>query len=84
MENYAGQTYDVDAPFTSKAILTGGMQTSYRRKIYGGRIGWRVQFNAQNLFSETGLRKIGANSDGSPVWGIAPARAFELSNSFEF
>ena len=84
LENYAGQTYDVDAPFTSKAILTGGMQTSYRRKIYGGRIGWRVQFNAQNLFSETGLRKIGANSDGSPVWGIAPARAFELSNSFEF
>jgi len=84
LDNYAGQTYDVDAPFTSKAILTGGMQTSYRCKIYGGRIGWRVQFNAQNLFSETGLRKIGANSDGSPVWGIAPARAFELSNSFEF
>jgi hypothetical protein len=84
LENYAGQVYDVDAPFTSKAALAGGMQATYRRKIFGGRVNWRVQLNAQNLFSETGLRKIGANSDGSAVWGINPARSYELSNTFEF
>ena len=42
----------------------------------------RARQTRQHLVA--GLRKIGANSDGSPVWGIAPARAFELSNSFEF
>ena len=84
MENYAGQVYDIDAPFTSKATLTGGIQATYRRKIFGGRINWRVQLNAQNVFSETGLRKIGANSDGSAVWSIAPARSYELSSTFEF
>ena len=84
LQNYAGQVYDIDAPFTSKATLTGGMQATYRRKIFGGRINWRVQLNAQNIFSETGLRVIGANSDGSSVFGLAPNRSYELSNTFEF
>jgi hypothetical protein len=84
LDNYAGQVYDVDAPYESDAVLTGGMQASYRRKIFSGRVMWRVQLNAQNLFSETGLRTIGANSDGSPVYGMNPARAYELSNTFEF
>lgn len=84
LENYPGQVYDIDAPFEGDPTLTGGMQVSYRRKIYSDRILWKVQLNAQNLFSETGLRVIGANSDGSAVYGIAPPRVFELSNSFEF
>ena len=84
LQNYAGQVYDIDAPFTSDPTLTGGMQATYRRKIFGGRINWRVQLNAQNIFSETGLRVIGANSDGSSVFGIAPNRSYELSNTFEF
>ena len=84
LDNYAGQIYDIDAPFEGEAVLTGGMQASYRRKVFSGRVMWRVQLNAQNLFSETGLRTIGANSDGSPIWGIAPARVYQLSNSFEF
>lgn len=84
LDNYAGQVYDIDAPFMGKATLTGGMQASYRRKILSGKVNWRIQLNAQNLFSETGLRKIGANSDGSPVWGVAPNRAYELTNTFEF
>ncbi|MEO7412995.1 MAG: hypothetical protein ABIZ81_06535 [Opitutaceae bacterium] len=84
LDNYPGQTYDVDAPFEGDSLLTGGMQVSYRRKIFSGRINWRVQLNAQNLFSKTGLRVIGSNSNGSPVWGVSPARTYELSNSFEF
>lgn len=84
LENYAGQVYDIDAPYTGDPVLTGGLQASYKRKIYSGRVNWRIQLNAQNLFSETGLRVIGANSNGSPVWGIAPGRVYELSNSFEF
>jgi outer membrane receptor for ferric coprogen and ferric-rhodotorulic acid len=84
LDNYAGQTYDTTNPFVGDPILTGGMQLSYRRKIFSGRVGWKIQLNAQNFFSKTGLRVIGSNSDGSAVYGLAPARTYELSNSFEF
>ena len=84
LDNYPGQVYDVDAPFTGAATLGGGMQVTYRRKLFSGRVNWRVQLNAQNLFSETGLRVVGANANGSSVYGVAPARSYELSNTFEF
>jgi len=84
LENYPGQTYDVDAPYDGDSVLTGGMVVSYRHKIFSNKVMMRIQLNAQNLFSETGLRVIGANSDGTSVWGIAPPRVFELTTSFEF
>ena len=84
LDNYPGQIFDINSSFMGDATLGGGMQVAYRRKIFSGRIGWRVQLNAQNLFSETGLRVVGANSNGSSVYGVAPARTYELSNSFDF
>jgi hypothetical protein len=57
---------------------------NYARKILDGRVKWKVQLNAQNLFSKEGLRVIAANADGSAVWGMSPPRAYELTNTFEF
>ncbi len=84
LTNYPGQVYDVDNPFMGDPELTGGMQINYKRKILSGRVNWKIQLNAQNLFTKTGLRVIGANSDGSPTWAVVPDRTYELSNSFEF
>ena len=57
---------------------------NYSRRIFSGRVRWKVQLNAQNLIGDHGLRVIAANPDGSSIWGLAPARTYELSHSFEF
>ena len=84
LENFPGRVSDTAKEHRGDPTLSGGMFLSYGRRIFGGRIGWRVQLNAQNVFGEQGLRVFAANPDGSPIWAMAPARSFELSNSFEF
>lgn len=84
LENFPGRVSDTSQEHRGDPALSGGMFLSYGRRIFSGKINWRVQLNAQNLFGETGLRVFAANPDGSPIWAMAPARTFELSNSFEF
>lgn len=84
LTNIAGRISDTANPFFDDPAISGGMFIKYGRKIWNGRVNWRMQLNAQNLFSKTGLRVIGANADGSPIWGRNPDRAYELSNSFDF
>jgi len=84
LTNQPGEVSDPSKEFKSDRVIAGGMLVSYSRKIWNDRVRWRVQLNAQNLFNETGLRPIGANPDGSPIWARNPDRVYELSNSFEF
>jgi hypothetical protein len=84
LDGIPGNVSDTSNPYYGDAVIAGGMFVSYSRKILNGRVNWRVQLNAQNLFSQTGLRVIAANADGSPVWARNPDHSFELSNSFEF
>jgi hypothetical protein len=84
LTNYPGKSSDISSPYTGDPELTGGMFVTYSRKIWDNRVNWRVQLNAQNLFSKTGLRVFAVNPDGSPVWARFPNQAFELTNTFEF
>ena len=84
LSNFPGRVSDTAKEYRGDAQLAGGMFASYGRRIFNGKVNWRVQINAQNLFGERGLRVFAANPDGSPIWAMAPARAYELSNSFEF
>ncbi len=84
LTDYPGRVSDTSKEYRGAAQLSGGMFASYGRRIFNGKVNWRVQLNAQNLFGEHGLRVFAANPDGSPIWAMAPARAYELSNSFEF
>jgi outer membrane receptor protein involved in Fe transport len=84
LDGIAGEISDPDQPYYRDRIVAGGAFVGYARKIYNGRVGWRVQLHAQNLFSEHGLRVINLNPDRSEVWGIAPPRIFELTNTFDF
>lgn len=84
LDRVAGTVSDVNNPYVSGNIFSGGMFAKYGRKILGGRVNWRVQLNAQNLFSEHGLRMVSAQPDGSPVYGIARPLTFQLSNTFDF
>lgn len=85
LNNFPGKVSDTTNEHVGDSIIAGGMFVSYSRKILNDRVRWKVQLNAQNILnSEQGLRVIAANADGSPVWGIAPPKTFELSNSFDF
>ncbi|MBL9185895.1 MAG: hypothetical protein JNK23_00310 [Opitutaceae bacterium] len=84
LSNYPGRVSDTSREYRGDAQLTGGMFATYGRRIFNGKVNWRVQLNAQNLFGERGLRVFAANPDGSPIWAMSPARAYELSNTFEF
>lgn len=83
--DYPGRVSDVDNEHVGDSIVAGGLFVSYTTKLFNDRVRWRVQLNAQNIFNtETGLRVIAANADGSPVWARAQPQIFELSNSFMF
>jgi outer membrane receptor for ferric coprogen and ferric-rhodotorulic acid len=84
LDNYPGRVFDPSKPYESSSILAGGMMVSYQRRIWSNRINWRIQVNAQNLFSDTGLMVFGANPDGSPIWSRNRDRVYELSSSFDF
>lgn len=85
LDNIPGKVSDTANEHVGDSIVAGGMFASYTRRILNERVKWRIQLNAQNIFnSETDLRVIAANADGSPVWGRAQPVYFELSNSFEF
>ncbi len=84
LDNFPGRVSDTTREYRGDPTVSGGMFASYGRRILNGKVNWRVQFNAQNFFGEQGLRIFAANPDGSPIWAMAPARTYELSNSFEF
>ena len=84
LDGVTGPVSDPSQPYYHDAIFAGGVFAGYSRKVFGDRVRWKVQLNAQNLFGEHGLRVISLNADKSPVWGISPPRTWELSNSFEF
>ncbi len=84
LQNYPGLINDLENEYRGKSVIAGGMFVSYGRRIFNNKVNWRVQLNAQELFSEQGLRVFAANGDGSPVYAIAPPRSFQLTNSFDF
>lgn len=84
LENYPGLASDLNKEYRTGSVIAGGMFLNYSRRILNNRVRWKVQLNAQELFSQTGLRRIGANGDGSPVWAMSPSRTYELTNSVDF
>ena len=84
LQNYPGQVSDLSREYKTSAVIAGGMFINYSRRILNNKVRWKIQLNAQDLFSEQGLRPVAVNGDGTPVWALNPPRVFELSNSFEF
>jgi len=83
LQNYPGLINQLENEYCGDADVAGGMVVSYNRRIFNNKVNWRVQINAQELFSKQGLRVFAANGDGSPVYSIAPPRTFQLTNSFD-
>lgn len=84
LENYSGLVSDLSKEYKTGSIIAGGMFISYSRPILKNRLRWKIQLNAQDLFSAQGLRQNAVNGDGSPIWALNPPRSYELTNTFEF
>ncbi len=84
LDNISTRVADLDDAFVGDSIIVGGVMAGYRRKIFDGKVDWRIQLNVKNLWNEGDLRVIALNPDRSPVYGISNPTTYQLSNSFRF
>ncbi|MEY2879063.1 MAG: hypothetical protein RLZZ15_1443 [Verrucomicrobiota bacterium] len=84
-DNLPFQIPDINRQIKGDPLLTGGVMTAYRRKIFGGKVGWTAQLNVQNLFRQGGdLRVIRVNPDESRIYGLNVPTTYQLTNTFSF
>jgi len=76
---------DLARPFFGDPEFNGDVWLSYRRRIFGDRVAWRVQLNVRNLVGSQDLITVTTNPDGRPaIVRVPPDRQFILSNTLRF
>ena len=61
------------------------MLFAYNTKVYGGKVGLRVQFNVLNAFQMATIRPTAINPDGTPYnYRIIDPSQFVLTTTFSF
>ena len=78
-------TIDLAHPYYAPAETNVDAWLSYQRKIWSGRIDWKVQLNVRNLYGSSDLIPIGVQPWGEiSTVRLAPERRWYLTNSFSF
>jgi hypothetical protein len=76
---------DVTRPVYDKGNYYMDVWTSYSRKIWGDRIGWKLQLNINNVNESGHLQPVSVNFDGTPwAYRIIDSRQFVLTSTFTF
>jgi hypothetical protein len=76
---------DVTRPVYDSGNLYTDVWVAYGRKIFNNKIGWKIQFNINNVLEGGRLMPIAVNLDGTPyAWRIIDPRQYVLSTSFTF
>ena len=76
---------DVTSPIYGKDNLNFDAFVAYGRKIYHGKVDWRIQLNVRNIGVGDKLIPTVANPDGSiAAWSIAEPQRLTLSTRFSF
>lgn len=76
---------DINNPFWSEDDLNVDAWLRYSRKIYDGKVNWRIQLNFRNLIGETDPIAVTVQPDGSPAaTRLPPEKRIYLTNTFEF
>ncbi len=76
---------DVENPYFDEAQLNVDAWIGYRRKIFNGRVGWRIQLNVTNL--TTGSEPIVVRAQpwgGAAIVRIPPEQRWYVTNTFTF
>lgn len=87
-----GYVIDVNHPFMGPEQISYDGWLSHHRKIFGGRIDWKLQLNVRNLLDDNILIPVRANpvtagdlvTHENVAYRIGERRTFELSSSFSF
>ncbi len=76
--------FDIANPYMGPAETNFDFWVGYQRRLTP-KLNWRIQFNMRNAFTDEELIPITVQPDGSPAaYRIAPSRAWEITNTFEF
>ncbi len=76
---------DVNKPVYDPSRFAGDMLFAYNTKVYGGKVGLRVQFNVLNAFQMATIRPTAINPDGTPYnYRIIDPSQFVLTTTFSF
>lgn len=76
---------DINLPFRGNAITAVDGFAGYSRKLWRGKVAWRVQLNIRNLLDDDSPLVRQAYSDGVPrQWSLPGPRLFILTNTFGF
>lgn len=77
--------YDIAHPWYAPADLNIDGFVGYTRKIWGGRIDWKMQINGTNLFRQRDLIPMSAQPWGQvAIMRLAPEQRWFLNNTFSF
>jgi outer membrane receptor protein involved in Fe transport len=76
---------DVTKPFFDEGLFSGDMWFGYEKKLWDGKLDWKIQFNIRNLLGETSDIPVKTNPDGqTAVVRIPNPRTISITNSFRF
>jgi hypothetical protein len=76
---------DLENPYYAPAETNVDAWMSYQRKLWNGRIDWKVQLNVRNLYRDRDLIPIGVQPWGEiATVRLAPERRWYLTNTFSF
>jgi hypothetical protein len=78
--------FDLEHPYKSPELWNADAWVGYKRKIWKGRIDWKVQLNVRNLLGDTGLVAVLVQSyNGVPsAVRTPPEKRWYLTSTFEF
>lgn len=76
---------DASRPYWGGALTSFDAFAGYNRRIFGGKVGWRVQLNVRNVLNNVDLLVQRTSTDGVGV-NFTPQepRSFILTNTFSF
>ena len=76
---------DVNRPYFGGALTSFDMFLGYGRRLYDGKIHWRVQLNVRNVLNRDGLLVQRVLTDGTgAIYTVQEPRSFILTNTFSF
>lgn len=87
----SGGRLDADKPYYADEFSTVGAWISYRRKLFGNKVDWRIQLNVRNLFDSNKLfpnrmvdRRDGTGTGEVVIYRLNQPRTFLLTSAFAF
>jgi len=79
------RSLDINKPAWDPARYAGDLLFAYNTKVYGGKVGLRIQFNVLNAFQMAQIRPTAINPDGTPYnYRIIDPEQFVLTSTFTF